>query len=222
MYLLLSLILACGGDEVDTAAGDVGPGPNPIVPEEYALLWDLDAASCEEPGAIAYFRFRGEIAADGTLTGEETWYWFHSGEGWEGDCTDVFTVNAPEESIWGRNNPCAGCDREFHGDLVLDADRRTCGYGYEGLFDDDQRDRIEEEAYDLDVQLDTLTPSGNVNAQMLAFSYVQDDQTPTSYNGRPQARGSYVPVTEGDYEGAAAVEWVVQTGVCVRLGGSGG
>jgi hypothetical protein len=222
MFLLLPLLAACGGDKADTATADPGYGPNPIVPAEYELLWDLDAASCEEPGAIVYFRFQGTVGDDGRLRGEETWYWFHSGEGWDDDCADVFTIDAPSDSIWGRNNPCAGCDREFHGDFVLDESRRTCSYGYETLLDDDQRDRIEDEAYTIDVQLDTLTPSGNVNAQMLAFSYVQDDQTPTSYNGRAQARGAYVPATDGDYEGAATVDWVVTSGLCVRMGGGGG
>jgi hypothetical protein len=218
MIFLLSSLLACGDEAADTSAVDT-LGPNPIVPEAYELLWDLDAASCEEPGAIAYFTFEGSIDARGRLTGEETWYWFHSGAGWEADCKDVFTIDAPEESIWGRNNPCTGCDREFHGALTLDDARRTCSYGYESLFDDDNRDRIEAEAYDLDVQLDTLTPGGNVNQQMLVFSYVQDDQTPTSYNGRAQARGTYTPATEGDYEGAATVSWTVQQGLCVSFGG---
>jgi hypothetical protein len=210
-------LLACGGDAADTASADAGLGPNPIVPEAYELLWDLDAASCPDAGAIAYFTFEGTIDAEGVLRGEETWYWFHTGTGWEGDCTDTFTLAAPADSIWGRDNPCTGCDREFHGTLALDAARRGCSYGYEGLFDDDQRDRLEEEAYDLDVQLDTLTPSGNVNQQMLVFSYVQDDQTPTSYNGRAQARGAYVPASEGDFQGEASVSWAVQSGICVKF-----
>ncbi len=217
--LALTLLAACGGDSADSGSDTAAAlGPNPIVPDAYELLWDLDATSCENEGAIAYFVFDGDIDAAGRLTGEERWYWFHSGAGWDADCVDTFRVDAPADSIWGRNNPCVGCDREFYGSLSLaDADR-TCSYGYESLFDDDNRDRIETEDYVLDVQLDTLTPSGNVNQTMLAFSYVQDDQSTTSMNARAQARGSYTPVTDGDYAGAAHVGWTVQSGLCVSFG----
>ena len=217
--LVLTFLVACGGDNADSGGADpvAALGPNPIVPDDYALLWDLDAVNCADEGAIAYFVFDGDIDAAGRLTGEERWYWFHSGAGWESDCVDTFRIDAPSDSIWGRNNPCVGCDREFYGSLSLADSDRTCSYGYESLFDDDNRDRIETEDYVLDVQLDTLTPSGNVNQTTLAFSYVQDDQSSTSMNARAQARGSYTPVREGDYAGPAHVSWTVQSGLCVSF-----
>ena len=38
-----------------------------------------------------------------------------------------------------------------------------------------------------------------------------------SYNARPEARGTYAPVDESDYSGAADVTWTVSSGLCVAF-----
>lgn len=218
-FLIVPLLACSGGEDPKEDSGDaaVDYGPNPIVPEEYELLWDLNAESCEEHGAIVYFRFQGSIDAAGNLTGEESWYWFHSGEGWEGDCVDVFTVDMDEGGLnWGQDCGNA-CDREFLGTWTLDEAQRTCSYGYENLFDDDDTDRIDDEAYVVDVMLDTLTPSGNVNEDMIVFSFVQDDQSESSYNGRTNGRGSYTPDGTDYITDPATLEWVGQSALCVTF-----
>lgn len=226
MRLVLVLLLgltACSGKEgagpVDSGAEALGP--NPVVPEAFELLWDLDAESCDDDGAIVYFRFQGEIDDGGALTGTETWYWFHSGEGWDGDCYDVFDADLEEGALEWSSDPCSGCDREFLGTWTLrdDADDLGCaGYGYEGMFDDDQRDRMDEEVYETDIMLDPLSPSGNVNQDMLVFGYTMDDESEYSWNARPNARGEYVPMGEDYTTGPATLEWTVEAGMCVSFG----
>lgn len=219
--LLALALLACTSAKNDGNANDdtsaEGPGPNPIVPEPYELLWDLDATSCEDEGAIVYFVFEGSIGADGGLTGAETWYWFHSGEGWDDDCADTFRVEGESGELNWSEDPCSGCDRAFLADWVLDEDDRSCAYGYESLFDDDDTDRIDEEAYEVALEMDPLSPGGNINAQNIVFSWTQDDRNANSYNARPEARGTYAPVDESDYSGAADVTWTVSSGLCVAF-----
>lgn len=218
--LLALALLACTSSNADEAATDTaaeGPGPNPIVPEQYELLWDLNAVGCEDEGAIVYFAFEGTIDAAGDLSGRETWYWFHSGEGWEGDCADTFDVRGEAGELNWDDAPCSGCDRAFIADWVLDEGTRQCSYGYESLLDDDDTDRIDEEAYTVALEMDPLSPGGNVNAQNLVFSWTQDDRNSNSYNARPQARGTYTPLDEADFAGAADVTWTVSSGVCVAF-----
>jgi hypothetical protein len=217
MLALLALI-ACAAPSTDLPAADTGsdgPGPNPVVPEQYELLWDLNATSCEEDGAIVYFVFDGDITADGDLVGTETWYWFHSGEGWDDDCADVFSVEGTAGELNWSEDPCSGCDRAFLADWVLDEEQRGCSYGYEPLLDDDDTDRIDEEAYEVALEMDPLSPGGNINAQNLVFSWTQDDRSSNSYNARPEARGTYAPYDESDFEGAAHVTWTVSSGLCI-------
>lgn len=222
MTLALTLLLACsGGDGNKQPNGDdsgATEGPNPIVPEQYELLWDLDASSCEDE-AIVYFLFDGDIDDAGNLVGTERWYWFFAEEGWDGDCYNTFDVVGEEGELGWKESPCSGCDREFLATWTLDEDEDgdyVCqGFGYESMFDDDTRDRIDDEEYYADVMLDPLSPSGNVNEDMLVFTYFQDDQSEYSYNARTDARGTYVPGGD-DYEsGPAHLDWTLTSGMCV-------
>jgi hypothetical protein len=217
--LLPLLLLACSGapSEDDKTTDDTGEelGPNPIVPEEYALLWDVEASSCEDDAyGIVYYLFNGTIDDDGNLEGEEGWYWFLKADGWEGDCKDTFQVRGVEGELGWSTSPCSGCDREFLVEWELP--ETECGYGYESFFDDDNKDRIDDELYTGDLLLDTLSPSGNVNANMLVFAYFQDDQDEYSYIPRADSRGDYYPEEGADYaSGAASLTWVISSGMCV-------
>jgi hypothetical protein len=222
--LVWCALAACSGgasDDTGGAAEDTDIGPNPIVPDEYALLWDIDAASCDSEDAIVYFLFNGTIDGEGNLDGKEGWYWFFKDDGWEGDCVDTFDVTGAEGELGWSTSPCSGCDREFLADWSLeDADgENACpGYGYESFFDDDDKDRIDEEKYTGDIMLDTLSPSGNVNDHMLVFAYTQDDQSETTYIPRPDSRGEYVPDEGADYAtGSASLSWVISQGMCVSF-----
>ncbi len=213
------LLVACtgapAGSDDKSGTDDTGElGPNPIVPEGYELLWDLDASSCEDADSIVYFLFNGAIDEEGNLSGEEGWYWFHKTEGWEGDCKDTFQVTGVEGELGWSTSPCSGCDREFLVEWELP--ESECGYGYESMFDDDSKDRIDDELYVGDILLDTLSPSGNVNENMLVFAYFQDDQDEYTYIPRTDSRGEYYPDEGADYAtGSATLMWVVSQGMCV-------
>jgi hypothetical protein len=219
--LALALTGCTGGTGDKKPAGDdtgATEGPNPIVPEQYELLWDTDASSCDDE-AIVYWLFDGDIDDAGNLVGTERWYWFFAAEGWDGDCYNTFDVVGEEGELGWETSPCSGCDREFLATWTLDEDEEgdyVCqGYGYESMFDDDTRDRIDDEEYYADVMLDPLSPSGNVNEDMLVFTYFQDDQSEYSYNARTDARGTYTPGGD-DYEsGPAHLDWTLASGTCV-------
>lgn len=218
----LLLALACsgkgdaapvGGD--DTAPVDTDYGPNPIVPEQYDGLWDVDVSSCEDgDDAITYLAFEGSIDAEGQLSGREGRYWFFAEEGWEGDCVDVFTAEGEESDTNWSEEPCSGCDREFTSTWKLEDEDRGCeGFDYEYFF---ANDRVDDDDYNVIVMLDPLSPGGNPNMTTLVMMAFQDDDEPNNYTFQVDyARGDYLPATEGDYEGAATMTWASTAGLCL-------
>lgn len=218
--LMLALVACTGKDPGgpdgadDTAGDDTGYGPNPIVPEAYQYLWDLDASSCEDADAIVYYAFEGGVDADGVFSGREGRYWFFAAEGWEGDCVDTFTVQAEESDTNWQEDPCSGCDREFTGTFELeDADRGCGGFDYEDFFDNDD---VRNDKYNVIIMLDPLSPGGNANETTLVMMAFQDDDNQSSYSfAADYARGDFLPLAEGDYEGAATVTWASTSGTCV-------
>lgn len=217
--LLILALAACspkeGGD--DTGGGGDTDAGNPIVPEAYEYVWDIDASDCEGEGdAVVYWLFEGAIDDAGVLTGTEGWYWFFGQPDWAGDCVDTFTVEGEQDTFSWSEEVCYGCERAFDARWGLDdADRGCGGHDYETFWEleDEDADR-----YNVDVLFDALSPSGNPNAdnQMLVVaSYVGSDGS--RWYNPSYGRGTYTPVTEGDYEGAATIGWVAGDGICVTF-----
>ena len=220
---LLPLLFACSGKPAtdgDTAPADdtaIDYGDNPIVPEAYAYLWDVDASGCEDDeDAVVYYLFEGAVDEAGNLSGQESRYWFFKTEGWDGDCVDVFDVETAASDTNWEDEPCSGCDLEFTGTWSLDDANRTCpNYDYEDFFDNDD---VNKDEYNVIVMLDPLSPGGNANATTLVMAAFQDDDNESSYSfNADYARGDFVPATEGDYEGPATMNWVPTAGICVTF-----
>jgi hypothetical protein len=223
MTLSLVLLLACSGKEPADDSGGGGEdtpvdyGPNPIVPDEYVNLWDLDASSCDDAdGAIVYHLFSGGTDGAGGFSGSERYYWFFAAEGWEGDCIDTFTVTGTASDTNWQEDPCSGCDYEFTSVWNLHDEDRTCGaFDYEDFFDND---KVDDDKFNTIVMLDPLSPGGNVNESTLVMMAYQDDDNHNSYSfDSSYARGSMLPVVEDDWEGATTVEWAGTTGWCVKI-----
>lgn len=223
LLLPLALLAACTQKD-EPAVDDSGPadtgteyGDNPVVPEEYQYLWDLDASGCDDDqDAIVYYDFAGAVDADGNLAGQESWYWFFKTEGWDGDCVDTFDVDTTASDTNWQDDPCSGCDLEFSGTWDLADENRTCpGYDYEDFFDND---KVDDDHYNLIVMLDPLSPGGNPNSTTLVMAAFQDDDNTNSYSfNSDYARGDFIPETDGDYEGPASVTWVPTAGICVSF-----
>ena len=228
MLLSLAFLVACStpANQGDKAVPDDSGttdtlGPNPIVPEAYALLWDLDASSCEDDDdAIVYHLFSGATDGAGGFSGTEGYYWFYKTEGWDGDCVDAFEVSGEASDTNWQSDPCSGCDYEYTSEWQLqDAGRGCSGLDYEDFFanDDVARDR-----YNTIVMLDPLSPGGNVNETTLVMMAYQDDDDTNSYSfDSAYGRGSMTPAVEGAFDGPATVEWVGSTGWCVKITGNG-
>lgn len=219
-------LLACAstGPKVgdDTAAPettDTGTewGPNPIVPERFDGLWDVDASGCEGD-AVVYFAFEGAIDSSAALTGENGVYWFFAEPGWDADCVDVFSVEAEEsDTNWGTSDPCSGCDREFSGKWNLEDEGRGCpDFDYEAFFFNED---VNSDKYSSIMMLDPLTPSGNPNqdSATIVWAFFEDKNDRGSYYGGEVGRGQYLPETEGDYAGPAEVWWANTSGYCVDI-----
>jgi hypothetical protein len=214
---LLSLaLLGCAGGtgaNDDTAKSGSEDEGHPLVPDAYDGLWDIESLGCDD--ATVYYAFTGAIDDAGTLTGEETWYWFFAEEGWDADCADPFVVEAVEEPTPIEDDACLSCDRDFTAVYTLDEDRRTCPLeGYESLFDNDDRDRIDEEIYTLAVMFDT-NPLEAAPGVMNVWSYAQDDQDADTWIDRGIAAGT-LPV-EAATAGPGAVTWASPDGLCVTF-----
>lgn len=226
--LVSLLLLACagggnGGDKnpVDDTGTTATDGPNPIVPEDYALIWDLDASGCEEDeDAIVYHLFTGTTDGAGGFVGTEGYYWFFKTEGWEGDCVDSFEVEGEASDTNWQEDPCSGCDYEYTSQWQLKDAGRTCdGFDYEDFFANDD---VARDTYNTIVMLDPLSPSGNVNETTLVMMAYQDDDNTNSYSfDSAYARGSMTPDVEGEFDGPATIEWVGTTGWCVKITGGG-
>lgn len=221
MLLILLPLAACSGGKADAPADSqdtaVDYGDNPIVPDDYRYLWDVDASGCaDDEDAIVYHRFTGEVTATGRLQGQESWYWFFKTAGWDGDCVDTFDVSADRSDTNWSDDPCSGCDLEFSGTWDLPDAGRTCpGYDYEDFFANDD---VDADHYNVIVMLDPLSPGGNPNQTTLVMAAFQDDDRPSSYSfNQDYARGDFIPAAEGDYEGAATVSWVPTAGTCVTF-----
>jgi hypothetical protein len=225
---LASLLVACsdkpanGEDSLLTADDTaVDYGDNPIVPEEFQYLWDVDASGCaDDTDAIVYHMFTGAVNTAGKLRGEEAWYWFFKTPGWDDDCVDTFDVDTEATDTNWADDPCSGCDLEFSGTWDLADEKRTCpGYDYEDFF---ANDKVSADHYNVIVMLDPLSPGGNPNQTTLVMAAFEDDDNPNSYSFNADfARGDYVPDVEGDYEGSAAVTWVPTAGTCVTFNSNG-
>lgn len=211
-------LVACGpkasdGETADTSGG--GDTGNPIVPDGYAYLWDIDASSCDDGDAIVYRLFEGAIDGSAHLSGREGWYWFFGNEGWEGDCVDTFTVEGDQDTASWQDDVCYGCERLFSSDFNLaDSDRGCPGHDYETFWEleDEPTDR-----FDVAVLFDALSPSGNPNADnamLVVTSYRSGGQR---YYDPGYGRGHYTPDTADDFEGPAAIDWASESGVCVTF-----
>ena len=211
MSLILAL-LAC--DAADSAADSTDSGGEAsIAPAEYADGWDTDALSCSE-GAIAYWAFEGEIDASSHLTGAETWYWFFPDEGSATDCADTFTLAGDEGESPVPDAPCNSCDRSFTLGYDEDPDRVTCNWdGYENLLDNDETDRIDEESYTMALMLDT-DPLGGDPGDVNVWSWIKDDFSPTQWNDRPLATGSF---GGDDVAAEGSLKWAIPDGICVTI-----
>jgi len=220
--LLLSLLVACGGK---TSTDDTGTPTtedhNPIVPAEYEYLWDTDVSSCDGADAIVYYLFAGETDGAGTLTGTEGWYWFFATEGWDGDCVDTFTVEGSTASHSWDEDACYGCEAFYDSRWDLPDENRGCtDTDYETFW---EQEDVDKDRFDVEVGIDALTPSGNPNTdnKMIVATIFQGSDN-TRWVNAGYARGHYLPVTEGDYEGPATLDWVAQEGICVTITTVGG
>lgn len=222
MSLAFLFLVACAGtqgpDDSDGGDTDVTYGPNPIVPDAYRDLWDVDASSCTEGtrNAIVYRLFTGGTDGAGGFFGSESFYWFFDDEGWEGDCVDSFTTNGDLSDTNWQEEPCSGCDFEYTSVWNLkDADRTCDKFDYEYFF---KNDRVDEDKFNTIVMLDPLSPSGNVNETTLIMMAFQDDDNQNNYSfDNAYGRGAMVPAVEGDFEGPTTLTWAGPEGMCIKL-----
>lgn len=212
--LALTALLACSGGPAADAKGQTPTETaHPVAPEAYADVWDVDSLGCED--ATVYWAFQGAIDDAGELVGEETWYWFFAEEGWDADCADTFDVTAIEEPTPVADDACISCDRDFTARYALTDDKRGCPLdGYESLFDNDTRDRIDEELYTIALMIDAQ-PLGGEPGEVNVWSYAQDDQSATTWHDRGVALGTLPD--EASTGGAGALTWVVPDGTCVTI-----
>ncbi|GDX81489.1 hypothetical protein LBMAG42_33000 [Deltaproteobacteria bacterium] len=213
---LLGLMAGCGDASggSDTAPVD-DEGKNPVAPNEYEDAWDIDALTCPD-GAMVYWAFDGAIDDNGGIKGEETWYWFFAAEGSAGDCSDTFSINGEEGETKYTNDPCNTCDRDFTTDMVEDESKHRCTQfadGYENLLDNDDVDRIDEEAYQLLLMLDT-DPLGGEAGDVQVWTFVQDDQSNRDFNDRSLGIGTFTP--EDGVDGPGDLTYA-SDGLCVTI-----
>lgn len=215
-FLLLALF-ACGEKTADDSVATSAEEGHPLVPEQYADSWDIESLGCDD--VTVYWAFEGEIESSGALSGKETWYWFFSDEGWDDDCADSFTLEGTEEETPIADNPCLSCDRTFTAAYELTEENTGCSMfadGYEGLLDNDDTDRIDEEKYTMALLLDT-DPLGGEPGHINVWTYIQDDSRESDWNDRPISEGTLETSTEGDYSGPGAVEWAREEGLCITI-----
>ena len=216
MVAVLTL-LACKGDNgnaKDDTSGNGGEDyAHPLVPEAYRDSWDVDSVGCED--AIFYWAFEGSIDEAGSLSGEEAFYWFFPDDGGATDCRDAFEVTAVEEPTPVEPDNCYSCDRDFTAKWK-GADF-TCNWDdYENQFDDDSRDRIDGEKYNLALMIDSDNGMGEMLEQANVWSYAQDDVDPDKWISRVISVGTFTPSGD-DIRGPGTLVWAINEGQCVTI-----
>lgn len=212
MLLSLLLLVACGAK--DDAPADTG---NPIVPDEYEGTWDVEATSCAGADAVVYFTFDGQIDDGGSVTGTQTWYWFWVTEGWDGDCTDRFSMTGADSSIRWQEPPCSDCERELEVDLELADSGRGCpAVDYEDYFDNDN---VDADAYHMVLGLDSLDGSDPwPDAGLTVTAGFRDDDHDDQYTFvEDYAFGHYHPSGDDYEDGAASFDYVIPERICAVL-----
>jgi hypothetical protein len=211
---MLTLLLLAGCPSKDDAPADTG---NPIVPDEYAEVWDLEGSSCAGAHAVLYFTFDGTIDDDGALTGTEKWYWFWTTEGWEGDCVDTFDVEGEDSNVNWEDPPCPDCERELETTFELtDAGRGCDGLDYEDYF---WNHNVDDDDYSVILELETLDgDEPYAGAGMTVNAGFEDDGSGGSFTFTDgYATGTYTPEGDEYDEGAATLSWVVPERICAVI-----
>lgn len=120
IYFILALsAIACGSPSASTTdPGDtdsVQDDSHPLVPEEYALLWNTEGSCSNEfgDGDQMYMIFDGEVDADGNFSGTEQVWWFFAGEDESKDCVDTFALSGTAVTGDPTALGCVSCE-EFY------------------------------------------------------------------------------------------------------------
>lgn len=214
-FLLAFALFACTGKPAEGGPSETAEEQHPLAPEQYRDVWDVDSLGCDD--ATVYWAFTGAIDGSGAIAGEETFYWFFSDEGWDDDCSDTFDLAGIEETTPVDNDACNSCDRDFTASYVLNEEKRDCPLGgYEQLFDDDDTDRIDEEAYTIALMLDT-NPLGGEPGDISMWAYFQDDRSDDAWISRANSAGVMTPDAADDFTGGGSLEWSLIDGFCVTI-----
>jgi hypothetical protein len=221
--LVLAACTGAGAGATDSSGDTAENNGHPLAPDKYEDAWDIESTACPDTsdgeGATIYWAFEGSISDSGKITGEETWYWFFAADGWDADCADTFDISGKKATNPVSDDPCNSCDRSFTADMTLNEDKRGCTMvdGYESLLDNDDKDRIDEESYDLALLLD-MDPLGGDEGEIQLWSYVQDDQG-AGWIERSIGRGTFAPDDGEDTMGPGTLSWARSDGMCVHLKG---
>jgi hypothetical protein len=209
-------------DETDT---DVGDGSHPMAPEKYKWLWNVEG-SCETYGSrqgnqVYILAEDVQVDESGMLSGQERWYWFQAGEGWEGDCVDTFQITGSPFGVDKAQYQCSQCEEVYEVSRVLTEANCELNYNYFLIgydWSDGFPDSTRLESYSALLLMDTLNPNGEANEDnkmlLLQAKADQDGQISPAHLDNDFATGHAIPNEAGQPVPPGTYDWLAEK--CIR------
>ena len=225
LVLPLSVLACSGGDKDDAsdsgAAADDGTGGTgdgadggdgtgdgssdcpDAVPEQYRNIWDCSTEAC---GAPVLYRYGiGSSSADGSISMEETIFFFEAPGVW---CSDTFVIEGDYSPIDPTTFNCSECEEIWDVTYTMSTGN-SCGLQWGSLFKE-RSDSVEGPFYAM-MMFEThgaLTGRNEDNA-MQVNACTTDSATGSCQPNRDYAEGTATPTTSEDtwphdYEYASA------------------
>ena len=214
-----------GDEETDTDTDDPGDDGHPLAPEQYKWLWNVEG-TCEtwnnRDGNQVYILAENvRVEADNSMSGQEKWYWFWAGEGWEGDCVDTFEVTGQPIGLDKAQYQCSQCEETFEVSRKLIESTCDINYNYylisfdwkDGFPDSDPKD-----SYGAIMLLDTLNPNGNPNEDnkmlVVQAKALEDGSFSPESVDNDFARGHAIPDDASQPGPPGTYDWLAEK--CIR------
>jgi hypothetical protein len=200
-WILLNLF-GCTGDTADTGDTETEAEVfHPNVPEGYEYKWAT--GNCTQgdgsEGSNVYMLGDGYAAEDGSVSVDETWYWFFGGD-WDDDCFEEWTYLG---DVATRSPAGFGAsEAEDMLETTMSLPNPVCGILYNKIFDQDDTD-YEEQSWKTWIILEYLSTWGNKNEQMQIFMVYGENADAVDYG---YANGVFLPDTN-EYELPAHFTW---------------
>ena len=223
--VLLALLTGCAGEKTDATDGatddsdTIDDGTPPLVPEEFANLWNTSGECSNEfgDGDKMYMVGEARAEADGSFTATEKVWFFYADEPNSEDCVDTFELSG--NAVFGDPGELGYVSAEEFYDVRREFVENNCNERYNRIY------RSDDDGLYQRLMIDTLNEFNdqpNENSKISIFheerNFFGEGYVSKSY---AQENGSKITPDGETYGPPASYRWI-GTRCNVAFGGGGG